>query len=267
MVTPAGSTPPGNPPSAGTATADPEGKSAVQQKLNDAEGLLAVNIDTPVIKTPSLIGDDTPVITLTADGMDAENLGEDAADYSQEGNLKTLTIHKAGTTLTFSAYEGDSGASLTVVDGMDADTDFGENDPTDGIYCKGMLVMNSGTYSVTVNGDCLKGTGKKGEGGIWINDGRYTLHSGNSNALKSKNGNIVVQAGTIQSTYTAGDSINAKNYSVIITGGRIEIDQCYGDGIQGEDVNISGEDSPKHLWQFLSIIIILSMQFTMEKRR
>lgn len=336
VVTPSGSTPPGNPPSAGTATADPEGKSAVQQKLNDAESLLAVNIDTPVIKTPSLIGDDTPVITVTADGMDAENLGEDAADYSQEGNLKTLTIHKAGTyvltggtlsepvtdteimvdgniseevnliwdhlvidnralgtkagedvpvfyigkstsevhvtlkgsslltgngaytespaaavvcaddagtTLTFSAYEGDSGASLTVVDGMDADTDFGENDPTDGIYCKGMLVMNSGTYSVTVNGDCLKGTGKKGEGGIWINDGRYTLHSGHSNALKSKNGNIVVQAGTIQSTYTAGDSINAKNYSVIITGGRIEIDQCYGDGIQGEDVNISGEDT------------------------
>lgn len=335
VVPPTGSIPTGNPPSTGTATADPEGKRVAKEKLDAAESLLAVSIDAPVTKTPSLIGDGTPVITLTADGMNAENLGEGAAVYSQEGNLRTLTINKAGTyvltggtvlepvtnteiivagniseevnliwdhlvidnralgkeagedvpvfhinkstsdvhvtlkgssvltgngaytespaavicaddtgtTLTFSAYEGDGTASLTVVDGMDADMDFGENDPSDGIYCKGMLVMNSGTYSVTVNGDCLKGTGKKGEGGIWISDGMYTLHSAHSNALKSKNGNIVIQDGRIQSTYTAGDSINAKNYSVIITGGTVGIDQCYGDGIQGEDVNISGDDT------------------------
>lgn len=335
-VPPSGSIPPGNPPSIGTATADPEGQREAKEKLNDAENLLAVDMDIPVTKAPSAIENHTPVITLAADGMNAENLVEGAAVYSQEGNLKILTINKAGTyvltggtvsepvtnteivvagdiseevnliwdhlvinnralgketgedvpvfcvnkstsdvhvtlkgssvltgngtytespapaiicaddtgtTLMFSAYEGDSAASLTVVDGMDEDMDFGKNDPSDGIYCKGMLVMNSGTYSVTVNGDCLKGTGKGGKGGLCIKDGMYTLRSTHSSALKSKNGNIVIQAGTIQSTYTAGDSINAKNYSVIITGGTVGIDQCYGDGIQGEDVNISGDDT------------------------
>lgn len=333
---PIGGITPGNPPSSGTATADPEANSEAQEKLNEAENLLAVSIDTPVTKTPSEIEEDTPVITLTTDGMAAENLEGGAAAYAQQGNLKTLTINRAGTyvltggtvsepvtnteiivaeniseevnliwdnlimdnhalgkstgedvpvfhvktstqdvhvtlkgssvvtgngayaespaaaiicaedagtTLTFSAYEGDSTASLTVVDGMDADTDFRENDPSDGIYSKGTLVFNSGEYSVTVNGDCFKGTGKKGNGGICINDGMYTLHSAHGSALKSKNGNVVVQGGKIQSIYTAGDSIQAKNYSVIITGGTIEIDQCYGDGIQGENVNISGNDT------------------------
>lgn len=222
VVPPTGSMPPENPPSTGTATADPEGKRVAKEKLDAAESLLAVSIDAPVTKTPSLIGDGTPVITLTADGMNAENLGEGAAVYSQEGNLRTLTINKAGTyvltggtvlepvtnteiivagnileevnliwdhlvidnralgkeagedvpvfhinkstsdvhvtlkgssvltgngaytespaavicaddtetMLTFSAYEGDGTASLTVVDGMDADMDFGENDPS-----------------------------------------------------------------------------------------------------------------------------------------
>lgn len=333
---PFGSMSPENPPSFGTATADPEGKRAVQEKLNEAEGRLAVDPDMPAAKTPSAIGGDTPVITLMTSGMTAENTEDDAVSYSEEGNVKTLSVNRAGTyvltggtvsqpvknttivvagdladevnliwdhlvidnhalgtkagedvpvlsvgkatldvhvtlkgssvltgngsyakspaaavicaddtetTLTFSAYEGDSAAGLTVVDGMAADMDFGGNDPTDGIYCKGTLVMNSGTYSVTVNGDCLKGTGKKGKGGIRIGDGEYTLRSACGNALKSKNGDIVVQGGTIHSTYTAGDSINAKNYSVIITGGTIEIDGCYGDGIQGEYVNISGDDT------------------------
>lgn len=333
---PAGGMIPGNPPSSGTATADPEGKSMAQEKMNEAESLLAVSIDTPITKTPSVIEEDSPVITLAANGMTTENLEDGAAVYAEQGNLKTLTINQAGTyvltggtvsepvtnteivvaeniseevnliwdnliidnhalgksvgedvpvfhvktstqdvhvtlkgssvltgngaytespaaavicaedtgtTLTFSAYEGDSMASLTVVDGMDADMDFGENDPSDGIYCKGMLALQSGSYSVSVNGDCLKGTGKKGNGGICIYDGTYTLHSAQGSALKSKNGNIVVQGGTVKSTYTAEDCIQAKNYSVIITGGTLRIDQCYGDGIQGENVNISGDDT------------------------
>ena len=337
--TPIGTVPPSggtNPPAPSTATADPEGKVASQEKLNEAEKLSVVAIDKPAVKEPAVIADNTPVITLTADGMTSENVKEDEVSYSQEGNLKTLTIAKAGTyvitggtvsepitnteiivagnisqeinliwdhlvidnhalgrnagedvpvcnikkstldvhvtlkgnsvftgngaytespaaavicaddaetRLTFSAYEGDSTAGLTVTDGMDSDTDFGGKDCSDGIYCKGTLVFESGIYAVTVNGDCLKGTGKKGKGGIWINDGMYTLHSARSNALKSKNGNIVIGGGTVRSTYTAGDSINAKNYSVIITGGTIEIEQCYGDGIQAENVNISGDDT------------------------
>ncbi len=326
----------GTPPSAGAATADPEGKDEAQDKLNEAEELLAVSSSAPATKTPSVMTDNTPVITLTADGMVTEHLESDEAVCEEQGNLKTLTINKAGTyvltggtisdpirnmeiivagnisdevnliwdslvidncslgkdkgedvpvfqvnkstpnvhvtlkgesvvtgngaycekpasavicaddagtTLTFSAYEGDHTASLTVVDGMDEEMDFGENDPSDGIYCKGTLALDSGTYSVTANGDCLKGTGKKGEGGIRINNGGYTLRSVHGDALKSKNGNIVMNGGTVQSTYTAGDGFNAKNYDVVITGGTIKIDRCYGDGIQGENVNISGDDT------------------------
>lgn len=325
----------GTPPSAGTATADPKGKDEAQDKLNEAEELLTVS-SAPATKTPSVMTDNTPVITLTADGMAAEHLDAEEAVCEEQGNLKTLTINKAGTyvltggtisdpirnteiivagnisdevnliwdslvidnhslgadegedvpvfqvdqstsnvhvtlkgesvvtgngaycekpasavicaddtgtTLTFSAYEGDHTASLTVVDGMDEEMDFGENDPSDGIYCKGTLALDGGTYFVTANGDCLKGTGKKGEGGIRINNGGYTLRSAHGNALKSKNGNIVMNGGTVQSIYTAGDGFNAKNYDVVITGGTIKIDRCYGDGIQGENVNISGDDT------------------------
>lgn len=245
--TPTGAIPPSggtNPPASATATADSEEKVAAQEKLNEAEKLSAVAIDKPTVKEPAVIADNTPVITLTADGMTSENVEEDEVSYLQEGKLKTLTIYKAGTyvitggtvsepitnteiivaeniseevnliwanlvidnralgekagedvpvcnikkstsdvhvtlkgssvftgngaytenpaaaiicaddtetTLTFSAYEGDSTASLTVTDGMDSDTDFGEKDCSDGIYCKGTLVFESGIYSVTVN--------------------------------------------------------------------------------------------------------------------
>lgn len=332
---PSGSMIPGNSPS-GTATADPEGKSEAQDKLNEADSQLAVSSSEPITKEPSVVTDDTPVITLTSEGITTANLEDDGVDYADNGNLKTITINKAGTyvlmggttaepitnteiivagnisdevnliwdsliidnsalgrndgedvpvfyvnkstsdvhvtlkgssvftgngaytenpaaaiicadgagtSLTFSAYEGDNTASLTVLDGMSSDTDFGSNDPSDGIYSKGTLALDSGTFSVKVNGDCLKGTGKDGEGGICINSGAYTLQSNCGNALKSKNGNILIHGGMVQSTYTDDDGINAKNYDVIITGGTIDIDQCYGDGIQGENVNISGDDT------------------------
>ncbi len=339
---PSGETPPdggiipgGTSPS-GTATIAPEGEEDAQEKLNAAENLLVVDSATPAASASSVIASDTPVVTLTDDGINVQNIENDAVAYQKEGELKSITINKAGTyvlsggsdlepvtntqimvagnisdevnliwdnlvidnsalgkntgedvpvfevgkstsdvhvtlkgssvfkgngayaekpasaiicaddagtTLTFSAYDGDSVASLTVVDGMPFETDFGANDPSDGIYSKGTLVFESGTYDVTVNGDCIKGTGKNGKGGIWIHKGLYTLHSVSSSALKSKNGNIVISGGTVRSEYTGGDAVNAKNYDVIITGGTIEIAQCYGDGIQGENVNISGDDT------------------------
>ncbi|MCM1156721.1 MAG: hypothetical protein NC392_15305, partial [Roseburia sp.] len=115
---------------------------------------------------------------------------------------KPTAIISAGDTaniLTFTAYEGDDTAGLTVVDAMDAAADFGSEDPADGIYSKGTLVLNGGNIQVTSNGECLKGTGKSGKGGIFINGGTYTLRSNLGGALKSKNGMIVVTAGEIQS--------------------------------------------------------------------
>lgn len=192
--------------------------------------------DVPVFS----VGKSTPAVNITLRG---QSVFTGNGSYTEAPASAIISADNAGTTLTFSAYEGDSTASLTVVDSMASSTDFGTNDPSDGIYSKGTLIMNSGIYNVSVNGDCLKGTGKNGQGGIVINGGSYTLRSNLSNALKSKNGNIMVNEGNINSTYTKEDGINAKNYAVIITGGDITIDQCYGDGIQGENVNISGEST------------------------
>ena len=74
-----------------------------------------------------------------------------------------------------------------------------------------------------------------------MNGGVLTLCSHQGNALKSKNGNIVIRGGEIKSTDTKDDAIYAKNYNVVIKDSKIEIDHCYGDGIQGENVGISGD--------------------------
>ncbi len=46
---------------------------------------------------PWLVPHDTPVITLTAEGISTTNLeDDDAAAYTTKGNLKSLTIQKIG---------------------------------------------------------------------------------------------------------------------------------------------------------------------------
>lgn len=191
--------------------------------------------DNPVFT----VGKSTTSVNITLKG---DSIFKGNGSYTDAPATAIINASDASAVLSFSAYSGEEDtATLTVVDSMPVETDFGSNDPGDGIFSKGKLVMNSGIYDIRVNGDCLKGTGKDGEGGIVINDGTYTLRSDGSNALKSKNGNIVICGGTIKSVYTKDDAINAKNYSVIVKGGTLDIDHCYGDGIQGENVNISGD--------------------------
>ena len=70
------------------------------------------------------------------------------------------------TVLTFASYDETDIGSLSATDAMDADTiDYGSEDPSDGISCKGTLNIQSGTYEISSNGDCLKGTGSDGSGG------------------------------------------------------------------------------------------------------
>ena len=185
------------------------------------------------------VGKSTEAVNITLKGVSVIT-----GNGSYTGSpVAIICAENNGNILTFQAYDGDDTAGLTVIDAMDSAMDFGNEDPADGIYSKGTLILNSGNIQVTSNGECLKGTGKGGSGGIFVNGGTYTLRSDLGGALKSKNGVIAVKAGNITSTYTAGDSIQAKNYDVVITGGTITIDHCYGDGIQGENVTISGEDT------------------------
>lgn len=194
-----------------------------------------LNLDEPVFEVKK----STTSVNITLKG---NSVLKGSGSYTKEPATAIINASDAAAVLSFSAYAGEEDtATLTVVDSIPIGTDFGSNDPSDGIFSKGKLVMNSGIYDIRVNGDCLKGTGTEGEGGVVINDGTYNLRSDYSNALKSKNGNIVIYGGTIRSVYTKDDAINAKNYSVIIKGGKIDIDNCYGDGIQGENVNISGD--------------------------
>lgn len=191
--------------------------------------------DEPVVSA----GKATTQLNITLKGT---SVLKGSGRYKEAPATAIINASDAAAVINMSAHEGEEKtASLTVVDSMPPETDFGANDPSDGIFSKGKLVLNSGIYNVTVNGDCLKGTGKDGTGGIVVNGGVFTLCSHQSNAMKSKNGNIVVRGGEIKSTYTKDDAINAKNYNVVIKDSKIEIDHCYGDGIQGENVGISGD--------------------------
>lgn len=122
-------------------------------------------------------------------------------------------------------------------------TDYGSEDPSDGISCKGTLNIQSGTYEINSNGDCLKGTGSDGSGGVYITGGNLSLTSALGNGIKSKNGNISISGGTAKILSTKEDGINAKNYTVSIFGGKVIVTHCQGDGIQGEWVSIFGDDT------------------------
>lgn len=195
----------------------------------------SLQADEPVVS----VGKATTLINITLKGT---SVLKGSGSYKEAPASAVIQASDADAVVNFSAYAGEENtASLTVVDPIPSDTAFGSNDPSDGIFSKGKLIINSGVYNVTVNGDCLKGTGTDGTGGIVVNGGAFTLCSHRSNAMKSKNGNIVILGGEMKSTYTKDDAINAKNYNVIIKDSKLEIDRCYGDGIQGEHVGISGD--------------------------
>lgn len=217
---------------------------AVAKNISDPVHLIWDNLhidnsqseaDEPVVSA----GKSTTQLNITLKGA---SVLKGSGGYKEAPATAIINASDAAAVINMSAHEGEEKtASLTVVDSMPSDTDFGANDPSDGIFSKGKLILNSGIYNVTVNGDCVKGTGKDGTGGIVVNGGVLTLCSHQGNALKSKNGNIVIRGGEIKSTYTKDDAINAKNYNVVIKDSKIEIDHCYGDGIQGENVGISGD--------------------------
>lgn len=165
-------------------------------------------------------------------------------DDSSVTSLPSAVIYAkdSGTTLTFADY-GEENGTLKVMDSMADTTDFGGEDPSDGIASKGTLVLQSGTFNVTANGDALKGTGDSGTGGVVVLDGDVTLSSNLGNGIRSKNASVSIYGGNIDITSTKADGLNAKNYSVNIIGGSVRVENCYEDGIQGENVVIAGEDT------------------------
>ena len=169
--------------------------------------------------------------------------------YSNAGACsfcRSCVIEAKGTdtVLTFASYDETDIGTLSVTDAMDADTaDYGSEDPSDSISCKGTLNIQSGTYEISSNADCLQGTGSDGSSGVYITGGSFSLTSALGNGIKSKNGNISISGGTAKILSTKEDGINAKNYTVSISGGKVIITHCQGDGIQGEWVSISGDDT------------------------
>lgn len=179
---------------------------------------------------------------LTGNGSVYTETTDGATTTSLPGGV--IEAKGADTVLTFASYDETDIGSLSVTDAMDADTtDYDSEDPSDGISCKGTLIIQSGKFEVSSNGDCLKGTGSDGSGGVYITGGTLSLTSALGNGIKSKNGNISISSGTANILSTKEDSINAKNYTVSISGGRVVITHCQGDGIQGEWVSISGDNT------------------------
>ena len=205
--------------------------------------------DSPVFQIKS--GDKTTnnvTVYLKGDSVLKGNgsVYKETTDGTTTTSLPGGVIEAKGTdtVLTFASYSSDNEGSLTVTDSMDADTtDYGDEDPSDGISCKGTLIIQSGKYQIHSNGDCLKGTGADGNGGVFVLDGSLSLASALGNGIKSKNGNISIYDGSINITSTAQDGINAKNYTAAVSGGTLVIDHCQGDGIQAEWVSISGDDT------------------------
>lgn len=105
--------------------------------------------------------------------------------YSNAGACsfcRSCVIEAKGTdtVLTFASYDETDIDTLSVTDAMDADTaDYGSEDPSDSISCKGTLNIQSSTYEISSNGDCLKGTGSDGSGGVYITAGTK-VQGGNS---------------------------------------------------------------------------------------
>ncbi len=194
-------------------------------------------IDDSDIQDVSVIsvGSGTTSVNIVSYG---KNVLKGPSSYSSAPASAIVYAADSSATLTLSGATSTS--KLTVSDGMSATTDYGNLDPSDGIFCKGSLVIESGVYVVVASGDALKATGSSGEGGVTITGGTIKLRSHLSNAIKTKNGCVNISGGKITGAYTGEDGINAKNYSVNISGGTINITNCYGDGIQGEYVNISG---------------------------
>lgn len=188
-------------------------------------------------KSVVTVGSGTQAVNIAFVG---DNVIKGNGSYSSEP-VAVICADDTATTMTISGT--DSNASLSVTDSMSKTTEFSGLDPADGIYCKGTLIIGKGHYTVESNGDCLKGTGKKGKGGVTIEDGTLELTSRLSNGIRSKNGVISITGGTINVAYSKADGVNAKNNDVNILGGTLNIDNCYGDGIQGETVNISGDNT------------------------
>ena len=213
-----------------------------EKKITDTVALV---LDNLTIDNSSLTSDD-PVISIGAKTADVVIAVSGQVTLKGAGSFATapasaiVYADDKNTTLTMQAYEAASEAEVTVTDSMASDTDYNGEDPSDGICAKGTLVIVNGTYNITTNGDCLKGSGSKGNGGVTVGGGTLNLTSNLGNAIKSKNGAIQILGGTVNSLSTAEDAINAKNYTVNIKGGTVNIDKCFGDGIQGENVNITG---------------------------
>lgn len=205
--------------------------------------------DSPVFQVKS--GDSTTnkvTVYLKGDNVLKGNgsVYTESTDNTTTTSLPGGVIEAKGTdtVLTFASYDPSDIGSLTVTDSMNGDTtDYGSEDPSDGISSKGTLIIQSGKYQIHSNGDCLKGTGADGEGGVFILNGTLSLRSDLGNGIKSKNGNICIYDGTTNILSTREDGINAKNYTAAISGGRLTITHCQGDGIQGEWVSISGNDT------------------------
>ena len=222
----------------------------ISDSVSDTVG---ITLDNATIDNSSLTCD-TPVISsskaaivLTLDGTSTITGSTNYTTSPAKGIIysdKAITVNGDGT--------------LNITDSCTT-TDFGDNDPTDGIASKESLVIESGTINVSSNGDCLKGTNK----GITINDGTLTLSSNlgkgvtskkglvtiaggtttincADDAISAKKGNVQITDGTITigTTKCGGDGIKAGG-TAKITGGTVTIDNCYGDGIQAEDVVIA----------------------------
>ena len=126
--------------------------------------------------------------------------------------------------------------SLTITDGISADTVFGDKSPSAGIYAVGKILVKNGSVTVSSNGSSMYS--KKSN--VSVSGGELSLSSEFSSGLKAGKGSVTVTGGDIKVTKTAFDGFAAPTGTVKITAGTVTMTGIGGDGIEGKLVNITG---------------------------
>ena len=161
---------------------------------------------------------------LTGNGSVYTETTDGATTTSLPGGV--IEAKGADTVLTFASYDETDIGSLSVTDAMDTDTtDYGSEDPSDGISSKGTLIIQSGKFEVSSNGDCLKGTGSDGNGGMRFASANTsdssTAPGSTSKGAPGGNGGPDGNGGSSGSTYSANTA-----FSIADSSGNVILSIC-----------------------------------------
>ncbi len=189
----------------------------------------------------STVNDDNPVISIGGNTKAVEIKMEGANTITGSGGYSTdpakgIIYDGSSGYIRFTRFGNDDTGSLTINDGMTAETDYGTHIPSAGVCAVGKIAVNNGTLTFATNGECLYGKNI----GVAVTGGELNLVSNQKQGIRSDNGNINISGGTVNITGTGQDGFLTPSGTSKISGGTVTMTGIKGDGIEGRNVDISG---------------------------